>query len=125
MVAFIATPKAVNGVFTVGKDASSDRLIVDAQPANRLFIDSPYVALPDPSHLVQLQVPAGHRMYTAKSDLSNYYHHLGLPEWLQPYFALPELEGDELSAMGLPPAHNTLAHKKNSFSPISPFLSVM
>ena len=57
---------------------------IDAQPANRLFVDSPRVSLPDPSHLVQLQVPKGHTMYVGKSDLSNFYHHLGLPEWMQP-----------------------------------------
>jgi hypothetical protein len=102
MVSFTATPKAVNGVFTVAKDSTSDRLIIDAQPANRLFRDPPHVSLPDPSHLIQLQVPQGQRMFVGKSDLSNYYHHLGLPEWLQPYFALPELSASELQQLGLP-----------------------
>lgn len=101
MISFTAQPKAVNGVFAVGKDAESDRLIIDAQPANRLFIDAPHVALPDPSHLVQLRVPKGRRMFVGKSDLSNYYHHLGLPRWMQPYFALPPLHADELAALGL------------------------
>jgi len=102
MVGFTAAPKAVNGVFAVGKDADADRLIIDAQPANRLFVDSPRVSLPDPSHLVQLQVPKGHTMYVGKSDLSNFYHHLGLPEWMQPYFALPPLTPAELADCGLP-----------------------
>jgi len=103
MLSFTANPKAVNGVFTVGKDAESDRLIIDAQPANRLFIDSPHVSLPDPSHLVQLRVPKGQRMKTGKSDLSNYYHHMGLPDWMQPYFALPALTAEELTELGLDP----------------------
>lgn len=102
MILFTAHPKAVNGVFTVGKDADTDRLIIDAQPANRLFIDAPHVALPDPSHLVQLRVPVGSQMYVGKSDLSNYYHHLGLPAWMQPYFSLPALTPDELASLGLP-----------------------
>ena len=106
MIAFTAQPKAVNGVFTVGKDAESDRLIIDAQPANRLFIDSPHVSLPDPSHLVQLRVPKGCRMFVGKSDLSNYYHHLGLPEWMQPDFALPALTAEELTSLGLDPSMN-------------------
>lgn len=106
MLSFTATPKAVNGVFTVGKDAESDRLIIDAQPANRLFIDSPHVSLPDPSHLVQLRVPKGWIMFVGKSDLSNYYHHLGLPEWMQPYFALPPLTAEELASLGLDPSMN-------------------
>src|SRR6185437_8565396 len=91
MLSFTATPKAVNGVFAVGKDADSDRLIIDSQPANRLFVDAPPVSLPNPSHLVQLQVPRGQRMYVGKSDLSNFYHHLGLPDWMRPFFALPPL----------------------------------
>ena len=102
MVGFTAAPLAVNGVFAVGKDADSDRLIIDAQPANRLFVDSPGVSLPNPSHLVQLQVPRGQRMFVGKSDLSNFYHHLGLPSWLRPYFALPPLTPQELAQCGAP-----------------------
>jgi hypothetical protein len=101
MIAFTSRPAAVNGVFTVEKDDDSDRLIIDAQPANRCFIDSPHVQLPDPSCLVQLQIPTGATLYTAKSDLSNFYHHLGLPEWMQPYFCLPQLSSDELESIGL------------------------
>jgi len=100
MVSFTHAPKAVNGVFTVAKDDDTDRLIIDAQPANRLFVDPPHVNLPDPSHIVQLQVGKGEIMFTGKSDLSNFYHHLGLPDWLQPYFALPPLSADELRSVG-------------------------
>lgn len=102
MFGFTADPKAVNGVFAVGKDADSDRLIIDAQPANRLFVDSPHVALPNPSHLVQIQVPQGAKMYSGKTDLSNFYHHLGMPECMREYFALPPLTPAELAACGLP-----------------------
>ena len=102
MSAMTATPKAVNGVFAVAKDEPTDRVIIDARFANRLFVDSPHVALPGPSHLVQLVIPAGAVMQSAKSDLSNYYHHLGVPEWLQPYLALPPLTPAELAERGLP-----------------------
>jgi hypothetical protein len=101
MISFTSAPRAVNGVFCVAKDAESDRLIIDAQPANRLFVPSPHVSLPGPSHLVQLQVPVGARMYVGKSDLSNFYHHLGLPTWMQPFFALPPLTPAELASLGL------------------------
>jgi hypothetical protein len=103
MIRFIPNPKVVNGVFAVGKDALQDRLIIDAQPANRRFIDSPPVRLPNPSHLVQLRVPTDEccRLWVAKSDLSNFYHHLGLPEWMIQYFALPPLTAEELRALGL------------------------
>ena len=101
MVRFTARPRAVNGVFTVVKDTDSDRLIIDAQPANRLFADSPAVDLPNASHLVQLRVPKGAILQCAKSDLSNFYHHLALPEWMQPFFALPPLTAAELRQLGI------------------------
>jgi hypothetical protein len=104
MISFTSRPLAINGIFTVGKDADSDRLIIDAQPANRLFVDSPHVSLPDPSVLAQLQVPPGTHMFVGKSDLSNYYHYLGLPEWMRPYFCLPALSPEELLSLGLDPA---------------------
>ena len=102
MVAFTDQPKAVNGVFAVAKDDTADRLIIDAQPANRLFVDSPHVSLPGPAHLAQLEVPHGATMFVGKSDLSNFYHHLGLPRWMQPYFALPPLTPAELARVGAP-----------------------
>lgn len=101
MTGVTSTPKCVNGVFAVAKDADADRVIVDAQPANRLFIDSPHVALPNPSHLAQLRVPKGARMSTGKSDFSNYYHQLGLPTWMVDYFALPPLSAVEWRSIGV------------------------
>lgn len=100
MISFTAHPRAVNGVFSVHKDATSDRLIIDAQPANRLLVDSPHVRLPNPSHLVQLHVPPQRKLYCAKSDLSNFYHQLRLPAAWQPYFALPHLSTEECQQLG-------------------------
>lgn len=101
MIDFTDSPRAVNGVFAVRKDRDTDRLIIDAQPANRLFVDSPYVNLPNPSHLVQLLVPEGSTLFIGKLDLSNFYHHLGLPRWMTLYFALPPLTESELSSIGI------------------------
>lgn len=102
MLSFTSAPRAVNGVFAVAKDGDSDRVIIDAQPANRLFVDSPHVALPGPSHLVQLCIPAGATMFVGKTDMADYYHHIGLPTWMQPYLALPPLSPAELASCGLP-----------------------
>lgn len=102
MIDFTRNPKAVNGLFAVVKDADADRLIIDAQPANRLFVDPPHVSLPNPSHLVQLQVEHGKKLHLAKSDLSNFYHQLRLPKQWQPYFALPSLTLQECEQLGLP-----------------------
>ena len=102
MFDFTSQPRCVNGVFTVAKDVDKDRLIIDAQPANRLFVDPPHVDLPNPSHLVQLQIPSGEAMATGKSDLSDFYHHLGIWKWIQPYLALPPLTSTELAEIGAP-----------------------
>jgi hypothetical protein len=103
MLVFLAVPLAVNGVFAVAKDEESDRLIIDAQPANILFDEPPHAELPNPAHIVLIQVPRGECMATGKSDLSNFYHHLGLPEWMWPYFCLPPLTAEELASLGLDP----------------------
>ena len=108
MLAFTDSPKAVNGIFAVRKDETHDRIIIDAQPANRLFVDPAHVQLPSPSHLIQLSLKRGEKMYVGKSDLSNFYHHLGLPDWMQPYFALPKLTHSELKSIGLASSSSSL-----------------
>lgn len=102
MVAFTRHPKAINGVFTVRKDADTDRLIINAIPANQFFVDSPPVDLPNASHMLQVRVTVGARLNVGKSDLSNFYHHLRLPAWMRPYFALPCLTREEMTGLGLP-----------------------
>jgi hypothetical protein len=101
-------PKAVNSVFAVSKDADSDRLIIDAQEANDFFVESPIIHLPNPSHLASLQVPHGHKLMVAKTDLSNYYHHIRIPNWIGQYLCLPALSYAELgmtAPVGVDPHH--------------------
>ena len=95
-------PLAINGLFAVAKDNKSDRVVVDARYANRYFVDAPHVSLPNASHIVRLQIANAQRqpLQAAKSDLSDFYHHLGLPTWMQPYFALPALTPEELQSIG-------------------------
>jgi hypothetical protein len=102
MIGFTRQPKAVNGVFTVAKDGETDRLIIDARAANRLFVDSPKVRLPNASHLVHLFVSPDCHVNAGKSDMSNFYHHMEMAEWMQPYFCLPPLSPDEQRALALP-----------------------
>ncbi len=88
MLQLTSTPHCVNSLFGVPK-GDDIRLILDARLANCHFVDAPYVRLPTPSHLAQLQAQASFAV--AKCDLSNFYHQLVLPEWIRPYFALPAL----------------------------------
>lgn len=100
MVSLSTNPKVVNGVFAVPKDTQEDRLIIDAVFANAFFLPPAKVELPDPSHLARLCATKGSSVYVVKSDLSNYYHHLSLPEWIRPYFCLVGIPSAELGLPG-------------------------
>jgi hypothetical protein len=104
MLAWTTQPAAVNGVFAIEKDRDSDRLILDARWANRLFIDPPHVVLPTAAHLAAVRVPPRAAFYAAKSDISDYYHHQRVPHWLTRYFAMPPLSAAECVALGVEPS---------------------
>ena len=88
--------KVINGLFTVTKDATSTRMIVDARYANTYFIDPPTVHLPTPASFISLSLPHGNTLYKCKTDLENFYHHIRLPTWLCQYFALPSISINQL-----------------------------
>jgi len=90
--------KCINGLFGVPKPDGSIRLIVDAQNANRRFVDPPHVNLPTPSHLQQLLHSSTEPLFVSKTDLSNYYYVIAMPQWMQCYFALPGIRVDRLPA---------------------------
>ncbi len=99
MLSFTHAPAVVNSVFAVRKDGGKQRLIIDARVSNLAFVDPPRVDLPTPEVTAQLCVPSRSKLFIAKVDLDNFYHRLVLPEWLQPYFALPPVPS---SLVGLP-----------------------
>ncbi len=103
MVAFTTDPKAVNGLFGVEKDAIDIRLIIHAKPANLHFKPPPAVQLPSPSHLGRLYSARSERLWIAKCDLESYYHQIRVPQWLQPYLALPALTPEEMRELGVSP----------------------
>lgn len=91
----------VNGVFAVAKDDDKLRLIIDARPANALFVDPPAVQLPTPDLFAHI-IPDPHRpFFVAKVDIDNFYHRLLLPEWMQPLFGLPPILPFELGLPGV------------------------
>jgi hypothetical protein len=81
--------KSICGLFGVPKDDDSIRLIIDARPTNCKFKKTPKVCLPTPDLLTRLRVESDVRLFAAKIDIDNFYHRMLLPEWMQPYFALP------------------------------------
>src|SRR6185312_6402150 len=55
-----------------------------------------YVSLPTPSDFSKLSVPQDEEIWVGKSDLSDFYYHISIPEWMSPFFCMPWLLSDEL-----------------------------
>lgn len=91
MMVFRTSVKAVNGEFSVRKDVTAQRLIIDARPANSRFKPPPHVKLPTPDVLARLRLQSGRKYFISKIDVENYYYRLRLPEWMWEYFALPPI----------------------------------
>jgi hypothetical protein len=97
MITFTTKPKVVNGLFAVEKPDKSQRLILNAVFANKVFDDPPHVALPTPELFAKLVVPPGNpKFFVAKSDLSDFFYRFAIPQWMIPYFALPPIISDEM-----------------------------
>lgn len=102
MVSFTQRPKVVNGSFGTPKKDGAIRWIVDARPANCLFVRPNKVQLPTPDLLARLSAPPGRPLFVAKIDLDNFYHRLLLPDWMPPFFALPAVRAGDVGAPGFP-----------------------
>jgi hypothetical protein len=104
MIMFTTTPAVVNGLSATKKPNGDQRLIIDARWTNRLFVEPPHVELPTPDLFARLVVPppapgqARTKVWVAKTDLSDYYYNIAIPEWMIPYFALPPVLVDLLIA---------------------------
>jgi len=98
MVSFTTAPRCVNGVFFVDKGDGTLRFIVNARPANSMFVEPPHTELPTPDLISNLILEEAAELFVAKMDVSNYYHQLLLPDWMVPYFALPPVHA---AAVGL------------------------
>lgn len=94
MVAFTTEPAVVNGLFPVPKPNGSQRLIIDARPANAVFQPPPPVSLPLPPDLAAME--ASGPFFIAGLDVADFFHRLRLPAAYQPYFALPPVRGPDV-----------------------------
>ena len=90
------------GLFCVGKDADSDRLILDC---NELFALPPAlrVHLPTPADLASVELPPASvgQVFVSKIDLSSFYFSVLLESWLHPFFALPRLSPAAMARLGV------------------------
>jgi hypothetical protein len=89
MLDFTTAPAVVNGIFGVPKDEGTTiRLIIDARPANAVFVPPPSVSLPTPDLLAALVSDPSQLLYVLKEDVDN-MHRIKLPPHLRPFFCLP------------------------------------
>ena len=96
MLGFTDAPRAVNGLFAVSKDDGTQRLILDARPANALFQPPDKVVLPTPDLIANLATVSPAPIYAAKVDLDSYFHRFRLPEEYLPFFALPSIRAADV-----------------------------
>lgn len=96
MISYTNKPKCENGLFGIPKSDGSIRLIIDAKPANTRFIQPPKIELPTPTHIAHLVNNSNSPLYISKTDLSNFYHCIRLPTWIQPFFCLPPIYTNQL-----------------------------
>lgn len=97
MVDFVVQPKSVSSVFTLSKPDGRQRFIINATGANELFTSPSNPELPTPDLVAALVVESSQPLYAAKVDLECFYFHLGLPQWLVPYFAMPAVRAGDVS----------------------------
>jgi hypothetical protein len=84
-------PHVINGLFGVPKSDGKIRLIIDARLTNDIFNDPPYIELPGPDLLSKLKIDQPETIYVAKTDLSDFYYRIRIPEWMKTYFGLPPI----------------------------------
>lgn len=96
LLVFHTEAHTVNGVFAVPKPDGTQRVIIHAQPANRVFAAPPKIAMPSVDVLASLRVPDGVTVHMANCDIDNYFHRLLMPEFMQKHFALPPVRAGDL-----------------------------
>lgn len=87
-------PKVINGLFGVPKGDGKIRLIIDARSTNDIMNEPSYIELPGPDLLAKLTIDRHEPIYVAKTDLSDFYYRIRIPEWMRTYFGLPPIMMD-------------------------------
>ena len=94
MIEFREHAKSIITPFFVTKKNGKLRLVLDCRASNQHFAPPPDIALAAGYTFGQLEVGEG-VMYTAQSDVKDYFYSIGLPEGLRGYFCMPPIPLDE------------------------------
>ena len=97
MVEFRTSATCVITPFFVNKKNGRLRLVLDCRSANELFCAPPDIALAAGYTFGQLEVEAGQTLFTAQSDVKDYFYSIGLPEGLRKFFCLPSVSAAQFS----------------------------
>ena len=91
MIQFTNTPKDMISPFFVAKKSGKQRLVLDCRAVNQRFRAPPRVALAAGYSWSRLQLPPGEVLYTAQSDIRDYFYSLSMPSDLRELFSLPPI----------------------------------
>ena len=97
MVEFRTSAACVITPFFVNKKNGRLRLVLDCRSANELFSAPPDIALAAGYTFGQLETEAGQILFTAQSDVKDYFYSIGLPEGLRKFFCLPPVPAAQFS----------------------------
>lgn len=96
MLSYTTEPKAINGMHATTKPDGSQRLIIDARPANAQFLPPAKVRLSNPSDIASLTCDTQIEQNGCKVDQDNFFHRFRLPAAFHPYFALPAVRAADV-----------------------------
>ena len=88
LVRFSRSPQSRLGVFFVRKKSGNLRLIVDCRKINSVFKKPPKGHVVSSAVFGELQLHVDEQLYSAESDVKDFFYRLGIPDSLSDYFAL-------------------------------------
>ena len=91
MLQFTSQPRDMISPFFVSKKSGKQRLVLDCRAVNQRFRPPPRVALAAGYSWSRLELPQGQTLYTAQSDIRDYFYSLSMPEPLREFFCLPPI----------------------------------
>eukprot|EP00438_Fugacium_kawagutii_P013651 Skav213124 [mRNA] locus=scaffold107:139529:142876:+ [translate_table: standard] len=89
MLTFGQEHRATITPFFVIKKNGRLRLVLDCRRANEFFTEPPDIAMAAGYSFSQLHLDQESKVYTAQSDIKDYFYSIGLPPFLSKYFCLP------------------------------------
>ena len=104
LIGFTDNPRDLVTPFFVAKKNGKLRFILDCRAVNKRFHSPPSLAMAAGSTWSSVALPEGQVLYTAQSDIRDYFYSLELPESLCHLFCLPAIPHHLLQVWGLPPS---------------------